>query len=95
MGTKITFDGDYLVSFNSQGDESFCVSFALKKAELIESRSFISYYWNSTSNYDNSNNFELYDYDEVFNYYYAEVSFYSHYGDNIMISEIKLEFNCE
>ena len=93
-GTGITFNGDYLITFVSEGWENLCVTFGFKDALFDKDASFIAFYYNDTNHYDNSAKFEFLETDGDYDYYYAEASFYDHYGDTIMIKEVKLVFDC-
>ena len=94
-GSGVTFGGDYLISFVSEGWESFTVSFALKKAQLDTDASFISFYYSDgdDESYDNASKFKIYESGET-NKYYAAANFYPYYGYSIKINEVKLVFTC-
>lgn len=87
-----TFGGDALITFTCTTAESIQITMPIKDAILDEEASFISFYHGST--YNNSAKFEYFTGDSDFDYYIAEASFGSYYGQTIKISEIKLAFEC-
>jgi hypothetical protein len=99
-GNIASFGGDNLITFTSQKSEYLYVHFRLvKKAELVLSSSFLSYYVDSKTpeKYDNSNKFGVWDEsDPEYTIYYVYAEFFSDvfFNKTIMINEIKLVFTC-